>query len=353
MKNTRNLLVIALFTILFASCGKTTAQNEKVVSADPTKFTCLKTGELEGRYFPEFSSDGKYFVHELNHDSIVIRDVSTLTKIKTLKIDCKDCNINSLSKDGKYFIASKDVWKLSIYDISSGKKITTLQGEAKDVAWSPDGKYLAGFLGDDKSIAIWDNTGKIIKTFRDVSLDESTVLWSPDGKYLAFASERSGGIEKVVINDFGTELEIEQEKFVSSVVILDVSNGNKIKEFNVKVCYDLFWSENGKYLKCLDLDDDLVVVWDINSGKEIKTIKLNYDGEAPRFSPDGKYLSINSGKEVSSIIIFDLDSGEKIKTLQTNLKYVGHKWSPDGKCILAYNMDFEDTTTRVQIWGIK
>lgn len=43
MKNTRNLLAIALFAILFASCGKTTAQNEKVVSADPTKFTCLKT----------------------------------------------------------------------------------------------------------------------------------------------------------------------------------------------------------------------------------------------------------------------------------------------------------------------
>lgn len=350
MKNTKNLLAIALFTILIASCGKTTAQNEKVVSADPTKFTCLKTGEIEG-FFSFFTSDGKYFVHELNNDSIVIRDVSTLTKIKTLKVDCNDCSINSLSKDGKYFIASEDAWKLSICDMNSGKKITTLQGEAKEVTWSPDGKYLAGFLDDDESIAIWDNTGKIIKTFRDVSLDESTVLCSPDGKYLAFASKRSGGIEKVVINDFGTELEIEQEKFVSSVVILDVSNGNKIKEFNVKDCDGLFWSENDKYLKCLD--DDLVVVWDINSGKEIKTIKLNYGGERPTFSPDGKYLSINSGKEVSSIIIFDLDSGEKIKTLQTNLKYVRHKWSPDGKCILVYNMDFEDTTRRVQIWGIK
>lgn len=326
MKNTRNLLVIALFAILFASCGKTTAQNEKVVSADPTKFTCLKTGELEGRYFPEFSSDGKYFVHELNNNSIVIRDVNTLTKIKTLKVDC---NINSLSKDGKYFIASEDAWELSIYDLNSGKKITTLQ-DVKDVAWSPDGKYLAGFLGEE-SIAIWDNTGKIIKTFRDVSLDEAFVLWSPDGKYLAFPSFRSEGVDKVVI--------------------LDVSKGNKIKEFNVKDCNGLFWSENGKYLNCVD--DDLVVVWDINSGKEIKTIKLNHDNwDCTKFSPDGKYLS-TSGKEDGSIIIFDLDSGEKIKTLQTNLKFAYHEWSPDGKCILAYNMDFEDTTTRVQIWGIK
>lgn len=352
MKNTRNLLAIALFTILFASCGKTTAQNEKVVSADPTKFTCLKTGEIEGIFYL-FTPDGKYFVHELNHDSIVIRDVSTLTKIKTLKVDCNDCFIISLSKDGKYFIASKDVWKLSIYDVNSGKKITTLQGEAKDVAWSPDGKYLAGFFDDDESIAIWDNTGKIIKTFRDVSLDESTVsvLWSPDGKYLAFESTRSGGIEKVVINDWGTELEIEQEKIVSSVVILDVSNGNKIKEFNVKDCNGLFWSENGKYLKCSD--DDLVVVWDINSGKEIKTIKLNHDNwDCTKFSPDGKYLS-TSGKVDGSIIIFDLDSGEKIKTLQTNLKYAYHEWSPDGKYILARSLDLEDTIRRIQIWGIK
>lgn len=328
MKNTRNLLVIALFAILFASCGKTTAQNEKVVSADPTKFTCLKTGELEGRCLPVFiSSDGKYFVY-VNHDSIVIRDVSTLTKIKTLKVDCNDCSINSLSKDGKYFIANTDAWELSIYDMNSGKKITTLQ-DVKDVAWSPDGKYLAGFGAySEGSVAIWDNTGKIIKIFRDVGDDEAFVLWSPDGKYLAFPSYGSDDIDKVVI--------------------LDVSNGNKIKEFNVKDCDGLFWSENGKYLKCVD--DDIVVVWDINSGKEIKTIKLNYvagDYGHPKFSPDGKYLS-TSGKD--SIIIFDLDSGEKIKTLQTNLKYAYHEWSPDGKCILACNWG---GTTRVQIWGIK
>lgn len=324
MRNTRNLLVIALFAILFASCGKTTAQNEKVVSADPTKFTCLKTGELEGRCLPVFSSDGKYFVY-VNHDSIVIRDVSTLTKIKTLKVDCNDCSINSLSKDGKVFIAKTDAWELSIYDMNSGKKITTLQG-VKDVAWSPDGKYLAGFLGEE-SIAIWDNTGKIIKTFRDVSFDEAFVLWSPDGKYLAFPSYRSDDIDKVVI--------------------LDVNKGNKIKEFNVKDCNGLFWSENGKYLKCVD--DDIVVVWDINSGKEIKTIKLNLvasDYSCPKFSPDGKYWS-TSGKD--SIIIFDLDSGEKIKTLQTNLKFAYYEWSPDGKCILAYNFFSED----IQIWGIK
>lgn len=331
MKNTRNLLVIALFAILFASCGKTTAQNEKVVSADPTKFTCLKTGEFEGIGFPSFCLDSKYLVHKLNDDTIVISDISTLTKIKTLKVDCNDCFIKSLSKDGKYFIAGTDSWKLSIYDVNSGKKITTLQGDAKYVAWSPDGKYLAGFVPGYESlpIAIWDNTGKIIKTFRDVSCDDTTIEWSPDGKYLAFVSYKT--IE-----------------LAPSVVILDVSTGNKIKEFNVKDCEAICWSENGKYLNCIY--DDIVVVWDINSGKEIKTIKLNYVAEDygyPKFSPDGKYLSIIRNRPDNSIIIFDLDSGEKIKTLQANWKYLSHEWSPDGKYILAFRWN------KVQIWGIK
>ena len=88
MKNTRNLLAIALFAILIASCGKTTAQNKKVVSADPTKFTCLKT--LEGHSFDvnsvAYSPNGTKIISSSGDETIKIWNANTGQCLKTLNI---------------------------------------------------------------------------------------------------------------------------------------------------------------------------------------------------------------------------------------------------------------------------
>ena len=144
MKITKKILLITILATLFASCGKTTAQNEKVVSADPTKFTCLKT--LEGH------SDGVASV--------------------------------AYSPDGTKIISGSDDYTIKIWDANTGQCLKTLEGHSlfvNSVAYSPDGtKIISG--SDDNTIKIWDaNTGECLKTFEGHSESVNSVAYSPDG----------------------------------------------------------------------------------------------------------------------------------------------------------------------------
>ena len=117
MKITKKILLTTILATLFASCGKTTAQNEKVVSADPTKFTCLKT--LEG--------------HE------------------------GDVNSVAYSPDGTKIISGSKDETVKIWDANTGECLKTLEGHSsnvRSVAFSPDGKRIISG-SDDKTVKIW------------------------------------------------------------------------------------------------------------------------------------------------------------------------------------------------------
>lgn len=102
------------------------------------------------------------------------------------------------------------------------------------------------------------------------------------------------------------------------------------------------FSTDGKYLASGN-HDNTITIWDIETGKDIRTLKSSSDNEKSGvnsvvFSPDGKYIA--GGFEDATISLWETASGIVLRTFN------GHKFpvisiafSPDGKYLASGSFD--------------
>ena len=192
----------------------------------------------------DFSPNGSYLATGANSKDIIIWDIRNGTQSRIIK--GKD-DILSLdySPNGRYLATAGKNKIIDLWDAQTGKRILGFEGHTKNVRaviFSPGGKLLISG-GEDKNIILWDSaTGKIRKTLQGHDNDITALAVSRDGHRLISAqSQRSGS---------------------------------------------------------------LFIVWDINSGRELKRIKTDKRSEAIALSPNGRYLL--AGRE-KNVLVYRLD----------------------------------------------
>lgn len=178
--------------------------------------------------------------------------------------------------EGKKVISS-----LYVYDLASGKSTLILEEERHFEApnWSRDGKYLLinskGLLEKisptGKKLGILP-TGKVNKANNDhgFSFDGST-LYISSGK--PEIKEHTSFIYKVAASGGEPEL----------ITPLSTSYWHGVSPDNRKIVYCA--ARNGNYD---------VYQMDVNGGEEVRLTKEEGLDDGPEYSPDGKYIYINS-----------------------------------------------------------
>jgi WD40 repeat protein len=135
----------------------------------------------DDRYLASVSDDGRARVWELD----------TGRQLFALEIsDPQYCPLGvAWSPDGKR-IAGSTGRGVKVWDAKQGQELLTLEGRevVNSVAWSPDGKRIAGSTG--RGIRIWDaEKGRevLLVSLKGDRHGVSSVAWSPDGKRIAGA----------------------------------------------------------------------------------------------------------------------------------------------------------------------
>ena len=178
-----------------------------------------------------------------------------------------------------------------------------------DVAFSPDGRWLATAGGDDKSAVIW-NAATGAQHARLLHDDKVVRLaWSADARILATAST-------------GT-----------TAHLWTVDTGNETRRLTHAAPVTIMgWGRDSRRL-ATGTEAGRVHVWDAASGNAVMeaTADTGVEIEYVAISPDGLRMAAAGSRRVAHL--WEIDSGKELRTLRHNSDVAGVVWSPDGRLV--------------------
>jgi len=228
-----------------------------------------------------------------------------------------------------------------LWDAVTARQLVKFQGhtdEVKAVAFSKDGrKVLTG--SRDKTAILWDAaTGKKIRSFQLLSEDVRCVAISPDGQLvlvgISVQSQKLGHWDEMIL-------------------IWEVASGKKVQTLKQGSSVDsIAFSPDGR--RALIVSGEEVVLWDLATWKREKTFPIEGSIILTKtsFTPDGKRVII--GTDWDPAIVWDVETSKKLSSIGGHTDAVfGVAFSPNGRMILTGSGDgtaiLWDVTTGLKI----
>ncbi len=276
----------------------------------------LQTGRELGRvtgpeaeedvYNPQVSADGSVIAGGWSSSRTVrVHDLRTGRTVRVFP-DLDRGWVLALSPDGTRIALAHDEGRVTVFDVASGRRLLDLAGEdvwAADLAWSPDGRWIAGSL-DGRGGRVWDaRSGDQVATLGPGHVGYAPVIgWSPDSAIVA--SVGHDGTARVWRFD-GADAEL-----VGAMSSLSTRDG----------ILGMAFSPDSRLLYASGFDvASSITVFDVSAGgsAEWATTASPSEWTALAFSPDGTRLYL--GSETSGIRAMDPNSGLTLESLGRTL----------------------------------
>lgn len=272
-----------------------------------------------------YAPNGQFLAVGLDNGAIRLVEIQTQREVFMRQGHTNKVWGVAFSPDGKLIASASWDGTVRLWDSTNGQEVHVLQAHTDkvfSVAFSPDGKLVAS--GDRKGVVnLWEvGSGKLlhsIQLFRNIVY---AVAFSPDSRKLATAN------------------------YDNNAAILDVATGQHLKTLKHETqVLTVAFSPDNKYLATGCLDSSEVKLWDVITGKDLKTFRGHHGTVwSLAFSPDAKTLATTGDDGVAKL--WDVDRRMEIATLRGHTRLiVALAFSPDGKTLATASWD-----RQVKLW---
>jgi WD40 repeat protein len=275
-----------------------------------------------------FSADGKTLATVGDDDTLRTWDLATgkalravsFGKIADAETDAK-VGTAVLSPDARLLAVptqSAERQAIHVLDVASGKELRRIDasgGEVDAVAFSADGRTLAwrASAGEDRTLAVWD-TADWKEIRRGAAAKEDGLAISADGKTLA-APSGAGALR-----------------------LSRVADGAELRTLAGSPGPCLAFSPDAKLLAWASRDEPGLVLWDLESGREVRELAGAVGVGGVAFAPDGKRVAAITEKGSA---LFDVASGAIACALEGSVgpADAAFAFSPDGRLLALTGAD--------------
>lgn len=247
-----------------------------------------------------------------------------------------DGHIVCLSPDRSRFALFTRSHAVEIWSVDPLERQASL-GALEDTTWthgtfSPNGRFLA-MLNRWNEVDVWDleSVDRVLE-LSGLRSNVFDLAFSPDGRMLAGAG---GGSSR---DDHG----------VSLVCVWDVAAGTLIASLptdDVGDNHAITFSGDGSRLVTAGIFR--ILAWETESWQRTYDSRASHPGSyGISVAPDGRLLAVAS--DARSILLIDLETMHRVRTIATGVDVLNVDFSPDGSKLAASCMD-----GTVRIWTIR
>lgn len=293
----------------------------------------IKTFKCPEEYigYIKYSPDGQTIAIKGAENTIELWNARTGKHLKSLSGHEKptalyeghpDVTISSyaFSPDSKTIVSGGGDKTVRLWNAHTGENIVTLTGHTETVvavAYSPDGGTIVS-ASRDKTVRMWDaHTGEIINTLTGHKDIIVSAAYSPDGKTIISAGWDG------MLHRWDAQTGQPLKTYEIYIGVLHFARGH------AGAITRTAYSPDGNTIATAG-GDGTMQWWDAHTGEARKTF-IDHSSHSVKYSPDGKTLLIQVGKEVQ---LRDAATEEYINTLKGHRYNIEHiVFSPDTKTV--------------------
>jgi len=278
------------------------------------------------------SSDEKMIVANGGNNSVNIWQTDNYDIIQTLFGHTQPVNSVAFSADHTQIVSGGQDGTIILWDVATGqliRKIVSQSSEINKVSFSPNGSKILScsqsMLDEIPVMKLWDiNTGREIFTIKGYSFYLNSVAFSSDGKMMMFATGTLSGN--------------------AEIRLYDTESGQNIKiltglEYEIE---EAAFSYDNKFVAAAGWDKE-IAIWNVETGKMIKTIAQNNTITRVAFSPDNNSIISACG---NTLYLFDIKSGRELRKFEGHTSLITSiAFTPKGNKIISSSWD-----GKVKLW---